>query len=426
MTRLCSARSFTVDALAAVSGMEAATSSPGCAALVRRELLTQEVDPRSPERGQYAFVQALIREVAYNTLAKRDRKTRHLAAARYFEQLGSDELAGALAGHYLAAHANAGEPAEADALAAQARIALKAAAERAASLGSFNQSVHFLEQAISISTDKRDIGDLHESAGIAATHAGHFDLALVHLESATEIRLDLSDRTGAARSIVLRGDALLEGRRNQPAIELLEAAFSEYRDEADVQIAAHLRHSYSRALNQANRQIEAIAVADAALQIAEHEGLLSRTAALFVTKAAALGSLNRVREALALLHGAEQLSRENDWDDVLTNALTVIGLHAGETAPRQAWLAVLEAVEVARRTGRRDGLWIAAGNLAYIGFTIGEWDYAIAQIDPLVAESDMDPGQRVWLLSNAIILHANRGDDVVGHDHGAGWPRRGA
>jgi len=43
----------------------------------------------------YAFVQALIREVAYNTFAKKDRKVRHLAAARFFEQLGSDELAGA-------------------------------------------------------------------------------------------------------------------------------------------------------------------------------------------------------------------------------------------------------------------------------------------------------------------------------------------
>src|SRR2546430_12163247 len=59
--------------------------------------------PRSPERGQYAFVQALIREVAYNTLARRDRKTRHLAAARYFESLATDELAAGLAQHYLAA-----------------------------------------------------------------------------------------------------------------------------------------------------------------------------------------------------------------------------------------------------------------------------------------------------------------------------------
>ncbi len=85
------------------------SSTCASAALVRRELFTQERDPRSPERGQYAFVQALIREVAYNTLARKDRKTRHLAAARFFEALGSDELAGALAGHYLAAHANAAE-----------------------------------------------------------------------------------------------------------------------------------------------------------------------------------------------------------------------------------------------------------------------------------------------------------------------------
>ena len=65
----------------------------------------------------------------------RDRKSRHLAAARYFEALGSDELAGALAGHYLAAHANAPAGPEGDALAAQARIALRAAADRAAALG---------------------------------------------------------------------------------------------------------------------------------------------------------------------------------------------------------------------------------------------------------------------------------------------------
>ena len=61
------------------------------------------MDPRSPERGQYEFVQALIREVAYNTLSKKDRKKLHLSAARYFESLGNDEIAGALASHYLAA-----------------------------------------------------------------------------------------------------------------------------------------------------------------------------------------------------------------------------------------------------------------------------------------------------------------------------------
>ena len=49
------------------------------------------------------FIQAIIREVAYGTLSKRERRARHLAAARYFETLDDQELAGALATHYLAA-----------------------------------------------------------------------------------------------------------------------------------------------------------------------------------------------------------------------------------------------------------------------------------------------------------------------------------
>ena len=100
-------QTFTVAGLGAVSGIGGAEIEPRLLALMRRELLTLETDPRSPEHGQYAFVQALIREVAYNTLAKRDRKVRHLAAARFFESLGTDEIAGGLASHYLAAYENA-------------------------------------------------------------------------------------------------------------------------------------------------------------------------------------------------------------------------------------------------------------------------------------------------------------------------------
>src|SRR4029077_6404422 len=99
-------QSFTVDGLAAVSGRDPVVLAPSLGSLVRREILELKADPRSPERGQYAFVQALIREVAYATLARPERKVLHLAAARFFESLGSDELAGALAGHYLAAYAS--------------------------------------------------------------------------------------------------------------------------------------------------------------------------------------------------------------------------------------------------------------------------------------------------------------------------------
>ncbi len=158
-------QSFAPAALAAVSELDEATLAPQLRTLVRREMLVVDGDPRSPERGQYAFVQALIREVAYGTLARRERKARHLAAARHLEGLGSDELAGALAGHYLAAHANAAEGPEADALAGQARLALRGAAERAAALGSHEQAVTFLEQALTVTSDAGEEAELLDRAG---------------------------------------------------------------------------------------------------------------------------------------------------------------------------------------------------------------------------------------------------------------------
>ena len=44
-------QSFTLAGLAAVSAARRRPSSDGCATSVRRELLIQDVDPRSPERG---------------------------------------------------------------------------------------------------------------------------------------------------------------------------------------------------------------------------------------------------------------------------------------------------------------------------------------------------------------------------------------
>jgi class 3 adenylate cyclase/tetratricopeptide (TPR) repeat protein len=180
-------QSFTEDALAALAEVPVADLDVRLTGLVRRELLHHELDPRSPERGQYGFVQALIREVAYNTLARKDRKKLHIAAARYFEALGSDEIAGALASHYLAAFANAGEDAEADALQGQARIALKAAASRAAALGGYDQAVAFYEQAVSVTGEPADQADLLERASAAARIAGHWQ----HAEELIRRAIDL-------------------------------------------------------------------------------------------------------------------------------------------------------------------------------------------------------------------------------------------
>ena len=129
--------SFTVDALAAASGHSPEHLGATLDALVRKEILDLDEDPRSPERGQYHFVQGLIREVAYERLAKRDRLARHLAAARYFEELDDPELAGIVTTHYLEAHRLSPEGAERDEIAAKARTTLLDAAARSRDLHAY-------------------------------------------------------------------------------------------------------------------------------------------------------------------------------------------------------------------------------------------------------------------------------------------------
>src|SRR5207244_12809486 len=99
-------KTFAKHGLAALSGLGESELEPLLAALVRKEVLSIQADPRSPEHGQYGFLQDLVRRVAYETLSKRERKARHLAAATYLEQAfaSEQEVVEVLASHYLAAY----------------------------------------------------------------------------------------------------------------------------------------------------------------------------------------------------------------------------------------------------------------------------------------------------------------------------------
>src|SRR5207237_1018437 len=97
-------KTFSRKALAALSGLAESELEPLLSGLVRKEVLFMQADPRSPEHGQYGFLQDLVRRVAYETLSRHDRKSRHLAAADQLSvSLGEDEVAEVVASHLLAA-----------------------------------------------------------------------------------------------------------------------------------------------------------------------------------------------------------------------------------------------------------------------------------------------------------------------------------
>ena len=78
-------------------------------ALESRDLIRREPSSQVQGEAEYSFKHILIREVAYSTLPRADRKQRHAAVARYIEDVAGDRtrnLSWVIAHHWL----EAGEP----------------------------------------------------------------------------------------------------------------------------------------------------------------------------------------------------------------------------------------------------------------------------------------------------------------------------
>ena len=196
-------KTFPPAGLAAVSGVPEAELQPMLASLVAKELLSIQADPRSPERGQYGFLQDLVRTVAYETLAKRDRKEKHLAAAAYLEESwggDEDEIAEVVAAHYVDAHRLAPDAADAREIAERARRMLVRAGERAASLGAAAEARASFQQAAGLAESPLLRAELHERAGRMAFLEGSAEISAQSFEDATRLYEEAGQTHAAART----------------------------------------------------------------------------------------------------------------------------------------------------------------------------------------------------------------------------------
>ncbi len=404
-------QSFTVVGLAAVSAIDEAQLEQRLRTLVRRELLSLETDPRSPERGQYAFVQALIREVAYNTLAKKDRKSRHLAAARFFEALGSEELAGALAGHYLAAYRNAPEGAESDAMGVQARIALRAAGDRAASLGSYDQAVAFADQALNVSTDPAEIAELLEHCGNWSSVAGRYEVAEAFFHRAIDRRRELSDQRGVARTTARLADTLIRSFRVPEARARLEPAVAEFAELGSDPAVIALKGQLARAYfldEEPRRAIEAI---DRMLEPAERANEIAIVADALITRGSALAYIGRDYEGIGNIETGLHLALANGLQQVTFRGRNNLGALQIVRDPFAAFETLRGAIAEATRLGIRQGAGHSFVGAAEAALVTGDWDWADRELRSIAA-AELDDQDQAAVLSQLVTFGALKGADV--------------
>jgi tetratricopeptide (TPR) repeat protein len=403
-------KSFTREGLAALSGLSDEELDPVVTALVRKEILSLQADPRSPERGQYAFLQDLLKRVAYETLTRKDRKQRHLAAAAHLEQAwptAEQEIVEVIAAHYVDAYSADPEAADAAEIRAHACACLTRAAERAASLAANGEAQRYYEQAASLAVEPLAEAGLLEHAGATALLAGHIDearalcelaMAEYEKEGSTHPAARVAARLG--RLLWLKGDLAAGADRLEESFRVLAD------DEPDEDLAglaaelARLRF-FLGDVDACRDRIER------ALEIAEALVLPEVLSQALNTKQLVLLSTGRNEEALALLLRAEAIAREHDLGEALQRALVNLAFHfASRDDHDEARRFDLQGLELARKRGDREIETMFLMHMLANETWLGEWDevfrYASEFADPLPI-----PYARLQSLP---FIHVHRGD----------------
>jgi len=368
-------RTFTLRGLASLSASSERELEPLLASLLRKEVLSLSADPLSPERGQYGFLQDLVKKVAYDTLSRRERKTLHLGAAEYLRSLGDEEeIVEVLAAHYVDAYRAEPEDPDADEIRATAREMLVRAAERAASLAANEEAQHAYEHAVDLSDDALEQADLHEHAGLMAYTGGRREQGAEHYERAIELFEAGGATHPAARVNARLAEIMWDRGRLEHGLQSMDRAYEVLSEEEHDADLAALAAQIGRFSFFAGRHDVAMERIESALEMAEALSLPETFSHALNTKAICLVSHGRKNEGLALLQHALEVALEHDKPSAALRAYfnladTLSHLDRYEDADT----CVREGLAYAHRVGNRPYELQFLGQ-TYPLFTLGKWD----------------------------------------------------
>jgi class 3 adenylate cyclase/tetratricopeptide (TPR) repeat protein len=367
--------SFTLAAIAAVTGRPADEVRPVLDGLVAKQVLGRVDDERSPERGQYRFLQGLVQTIAYGTLSRRDRKATHLAAARHLQENDDTDVADVLASHFLAAATAEPDAPDAPEIRTCARETLAEAGRRALSLALGREAQQAFDQAAELADDDEDRAALLEQAGRAAWLEADGETARRRLEAAIELHVRGGRAEAAARASGVIAEILWQDDELEEAIAVAEGALADFpEDTADRAAMAALLGKLRSFRTQATGTLEAT---QQALEIAEPLELWDTVADALITRGAMLVWMDRPEEGHALLRHGTELAVAHD--------LPVAALRGYNNL---AWIAELRdrldeaeahyarCVELARARG--DRMWLRSSRASEVALHAqrGTWDEA--------------------------------------------------
>ncbi len=368
--------SFTADGIAALD--EHGDDLAGVLdSLVSKQILSLQTDRFSAEYGQYRFVQAVVRQVAYEMLARRDRKARHLAVVAHLESSpeAGDDIVGVLAQHYLdALDASADVDEDVDELMTKATELLERAAARSRSLGAHGEAHRYAERALARVDDRAHRARLLERSAQALVDNGYSQDALSRIEEATDCYLAVGDEAGRIRVAGILASALIDLGRNAEIIEQLRPLWDSVTERPDtIRPLLDIGRGLSAAYLGLGERDAATATLERRVRLAEGLGDPGYLADIVGAMGVAYWTRGAPFVGTVLLRASAELGRAHGNQLIVARALSNL---AAVHLPDDVDVATeygTGAVESATRSGVMSYIGVAASNLALALWTAGRW-----------------------------------------------------
>jgi class 3 adenylate cyclase/tetratricopeptide (TPR) repeat protein len=378
------------------------------ASLVRKQVLVVRADTLSPESGQYAFAQTLLRNVAYDLLSKHERKSRHLAIASHLRTTfpnDGEDVAEVIAAHYLDAYEAARDDADADQLRAQALDTLRRAARRSETVGAPEAAERAYRTALELADDDAERLALTEAAADMALRAARYEESIELFQAVRTGLIDAGREREAARLAAPIGRALGYLGRNDEAIRLMEEALALLGpDEMDPAVA-ELNADLASVLTFSGEIEKATEPLERALQGASALGRPEILCEALINRGIHCNFMGRTDEGLVLYEGAIKIAGRHN----LTRLRVRAELNAADQSLRAGLPDMVDrsrnVLTLARQLGDRGQEAVATGNVMLALFLAGQWNEA-EELGAAVASS-ADPE---FVYNRLALLHALRGE----------------
>jgi class 3 adenylate cyclase/tetratricopeptide (TPR) repeat protein len=379
------------------------------ASLVRKQVLVVRADMLSPDSGQYAFAQTLLRNVAYDLLSKHERKSRHIAIASHLRTAfpnDGEDVAEVIAAHYLDAYEAARDDADADQLRAQALDTLRRAARRSETVGAPEAAERAYRTALELADDEAERLVLTEAAADMALRAARYQES-IELFQAVRSGLNSAGREReAARLAAPIGRALGYLGRNDEAVTVMEEALrllgSDEMDPAVAELNAELASvlTFSGEIEKAKEPLER------ALEGASALGRPEILCEALINRGIHCNFMGRTDEGLVLYEGAIKIAGRHN----LTRLRVRAELNAADQSLRAGLPDMVDrsrnVLALARQLGDRGQEAVATGNVMLALLLAGQWNEA----EELGASGTSSSASPEFVFNRLALLHALRGE----------------